>query len=113
MVASTDKFKYLRSIIQSNGEIDEDVTHRIQAGWLKWRAATRMLCNRKFPVRLKGKFYIVAIRPALLYGTECWPVKKVHEQKMEVAEMRMLRWMCGNIIMDKIKRETRCCPTIC
>ncbi|XP_060180662.1 uncharacterized protein LOC132610374 [Lycium barbarum] len=28
-------FKYLRSIIQGNGEIDEGVTHRIGAGWIK------------------------------------------------------------------------------
>ena len=71
VVASTKKFKYLRSVIQSNGEIDGDVTHRIQAVWLKWKAATRVLCDRKFPIRLKGKFYRCAIRPALLHGTEC------------------------------------------
>ena len=35
VVASMTNFKYLGSIIQSNGEIDGDVTHRIQAGWLK------------------------------------------------------------------------------
>ena len=103
IVASTKKFKYLGSIIQSNGEIDGDVTHRIQAGWYKWRAATGVLCDRKFPIRLKDKFYRVAIRPALLYGTECWPVKKCHEQKIEVAEMRMLRWKCSNTIIDRIK----------
>ncbi|XP_070048722.1 uncharacterized protein [Nicotiana tomentosiformis] len=28
-------FKYLDSIIQGNGEIDEDVAHRIGAGWMK------------------------------------------------------------------------------
>ena len=33
---------------------------------------------------LKGKFYRVAIRLALFYGTECWPVKKAFEQRMEV-----------------------------
>ena len=32
VVTSTTKFKYLGSIIQSNEEIDRDVTHRIQAG---------------------------------------------------------------------------------
>ena len=105
IVASTKKFKYLGSIIQSNGEIDGDVTHRIQVGWRKWRAATRVLCDRKFLIRLKGKFYRVFIRPALLYETECWPVKKFHEQKMEVVEMRMLRWMCGNTIIDRIKNQ--------
>ena len=68
IVASTTKFKYLRSIMQSDGEIDGDVTNRIQTGWLKWRSATRLLCDKKFPIRLKGKFYRVAIRLALLYG---------------------------------------------
>ena len=77
--ACTSKFKYLGSVIQSNGEIDGDVTNRIQASWLKWRAATGVLCDKKFPRRLKGKIYRIAIRPALLYGIECWPVKKVFE----------------------------------
>ncbi|KAG5617997.1 hypothetical protein H5410_017821 [Solanum commersonii] len=31
----------------------------------------------------------VVVRPALLYGAECWPVKNAHVQKMHVAEMRM------------------------
>ena len=79
--------------------------YRIQASWLQWQAATGVLCDRKFPIRLKGKFYRVAIRLALLYGTECWPVKKFHEQKMEVAEMRMQRWMCCNTIIDRIKNQ--------
>ena len=102
VVASTTKFKYLGYVIQSDGEIDGDLTHRIQAGWLKWRSATGVLCDKKFPIRLKGKFYRVIIRPALLYETECWPIKKIHKQKMEVAE---IRWMCGNTIMDKIKNQ--------
>ena len=59
-----------------------------------------MLCDKKFPSKLKGKFYCVAIRSALLFGTECWPVKKVFEYRMKVSEMRMLRWMCGHTMMD-------------
>ena len=93
------------SIIQRDGEIDGDVNHRIHAGWLKWRAATAVLCDRKFPSKLKVKFYWTAIRPALLYGTECWHVKKIFEHKMEVKEMRMLRWMCGHILMDRIRNQ--------
>ena len=79
VVACTCKFKYLGSMIQSNGEIDGDISNRIQAGLLKWRAATGVLCDKKFLRRLKGKFYRVAIRQTLLYGTECWSVKKVFE----------------------------------
>ena len=64
-----------------------------------------MLCDKKFPERLKGNFYRIAIKPALLYGTKCWPVKKVFEQRMEVTEMRILRWMCSNIMMDMIRNQ--------
>eukprot|EP00268_Persea_americana_P016705 TRINITY_DN17929_c0_g2_i1.p1 TRINITY_DN17929_c0_g2~~TRINITY_DN17929_c0_g2_i1.p1 ORF type:complete len:103 (-),score=14.21 TRINITY_DN17929_c0_g2_i1:4-312(-) len=32
-------FHYLGSIISKDGEIDENVEHRIKAGWLKWRLA--------------------------------------------------------------------------
>ncbi|CAN6543029.1 unnamed protein product [Malus baccata var. baccata] len=46
-----------------------------------------------------------AIRPAMLYGTECWAVKHQHVHKMGVAEMRMLRWMCGHTRKDKIRNE--------
>ena len=28
------------------------------------------------------------------YGTEIWALKKADEKKLEVAEIRMLRWMC-------------------
>ena len=35
VVACTSKFKYLESVIQSNGEINGDVSNRIQAGLLK------------------------------------------------------------------------------
>ncbi|KAF3650119.1 putative pre-mRNA-processing factor 6-like [Capsicum annuum] len=105
-VKKRDKFKYLGSVIQSNGEIDEDVSHRIGAGWMKWKLASGVLCDKKVPPKLKGKFYRVVVRPALLYGAECWPVKNSHTQRMKVAEMRMLRWMCGLTRRDRARNET-------
>ncbi|KAF3647847.1 Casein kinase II subunit alpha, chloroplastic [Capsicum annuum] len=101
-----DSFKYLGSMIQGNGEIDEDVTHHIGAGWMKWRLASGVLCNKKVLPKLKGKFYRVAVRPVTLYGAECWPVKNSHIQKLKVGEMRMLCWMCGLTRGDKIRNET-------
>nr|XP_009592747.2 uncharacterized protein LOC104089527 [Nicotiana tomentosiformis] len=105
VVPKRANFKYLESIIQGNGEIDKDVTHRIGAGWMKWRFASCVLCDKNVPLRLKGKFYKVVVRPTLLYGAECWPVKNSHTQKLKVAEMRMLRWMCGQTQLDKIRNE--------
>ena len=40
-------FKYLGTILQSKGEIEEDVNHRIQAGWMKWRKASGVIYDKK------------------------------------------------------------------
>ncbi|KAM2067302.1 hypothetical protein ACFX1T_043651 [Malus domestica] len=90
-IPKSDHFRYLGFILQKNGELDEDLNHKIQAGWMKWKSASGVLCDRRRPLKLKGKFYRTAIRPAMLYGTE--------------SEMRMLRWMCGHTRKDKIRNE--------
>ncbi|XP_059281211.1 uncharacterized protein LOC132034891 [Lycium ferocissimum] len=105
VIPNRGSFKYLGAMIQDNGEIDEDVTHHIRAGWLRWRLASSVLCDKKVPPKLKGKFYILVIRPALLCGVECWPVKNSYVQRMKMAEMRMLRWMCGLIRRDRVRNE--------
>ncbi|KAH1237173.1 Craniofacial development protein 2 [Glycine max] len=105
IIPQVTRFKYLGSVIQDDGGIEGDVNHRIQAGWMKWRKASGVLCDAKVPIKLKGKFYRTAVRPAILYGTECWAVKSQHENKVGVAEMRMLRWMCGKTRQDKIRNE--------
>nr|XP_033510858.1 uncharacterized protein LOC117275662 [Nicotiana tomentosiformis] len=105
VIPNRGSFKYLRSVIQGSGEIGEDVTHRIGAGWAKWRLASGVLCDKNVPPKLKGQFYKAAIRLGMLYGAECWPVKNSHIQKMNVTEMRILRWMCGHIRLDKVRNE--------
>ena len=62
-------------MLQKDDDIDEDVRHRISAGWLKWRQVSGILCDRRVPQKLKGKFYRTVICPAMLYGAECGPKK--------------------------------------
>jgi hypothetical protein len=90
---------------EKNGDIDEDVSHRIKAGWLKWRQTSGVLCDPRVPLKLKGKFYRTAIRPAMLYGVEYWPTKRRHVQQLSIAEMRMLRWICGHTRRDRIRND--------
>ncbi|KAM2693357.1 hypothetical protein EV2_007535 [Malus domestica] len=104
-IPKSDRFRYLGSILQKNGELDGDLNHRIQAGWMKWKSASGVLCDRHMPLKLKGKFYRTSIRLAMLYGTECWAVKHQHVHEMGVAEMRMLRWICGHTRNDKIRNK--------
>jgi hypothetical protein len=76
---------------------------QIQVGWLKRKRVSSVLCDMKFPIELKGNFYWTIVRLGMLYGTECWAVKNQGENKLSVAEMRMLRWMCGKTRWNKIR----------
>jgi hypothetical protein len=71
VIPKKDTFYYLGSMLQKGGDIDEDLSHRIKAGWLKCRQASGVLCDPRVPLNLKGKFYRTVIRPAMLYGAEC------------------------------------------
>jgi hypothetical protein len=37
VVPMNDTFQYLISMLHSDREIDEDISHKIRAGWVKWR----------------------------------------------------------------------------
>jgi len=102
-IPKVDKFKYFGSIIQQNGDINEDINQRIRVGWQKYKSASGVLCDKRVPLGLKGKVYRMVVRPAVLYGSEYWPLKKTQVQRLMVAEMRMVRWMCSFTRMDRVK----------
>ena len=98
-------FKYLGSMTQSSGDLDKEIAHRVQSGWNNWRKITGVVCDRRVPIKLKGKIHKAVVRPALMYGLETAPIKKTEERKLDVAEMKMLRWMSGVTRMDRIRNE--------
>jgi hypothetical protein len=91
VVPRKDTFQYLGSMLQNDGDIDEYVNHQIKVKWMKWRQASGILWDKRVPQKLKRKFYSTAIRPAMLYGAECWLTKRRHAQQLGMVEMRMLR----------------------
>ena len=96
-------FKYLGATLAENGDLDAEMTHRIQTGWQNWKRVSGILCDRRISLRVKGKVYKTVVRPAMMYGAETWTVKKA--QELDVAEMRMLRWMSGVTKLDRIRNE--------
>ena len=85
--------------------METEITKRVGAGWRNWKKCSGVLCDRRMPVKLQGKVYKTVIRPAMLYGAETWATTKRQEKRIEVTEMRMLRWMCGVTRKDKINNE--------
>ena len=98
-------FKYLGTLLEGEGGVGKEVASRIQVGWCKWREMCGVLCDKRMPLRLKGKITHSIVRPAMLYGAECWAVSKKEERLLGVAEMRMLRWALGVTKFDRMENE--------
>ena len=57
-----------------------------------------IMCEKIF-----SDLYMTVIRQVLLYGAECWTVRKKEEQILEKTEMRILRRITGVTLRDKVK----------
>ena len=51
--------------------------------------------------------YKTAIKPAMVYGVECWAARKQEEWKLHTTEMRMLRWARGTKWCEKCRHLER------
>ena len=73
-------FQYFGLIIPKNGEIERE-------WWTKQRSESSGVCDCRMPIKLKGKFYKIAIEPIMFHDTECWAIKRPSIHKMSVVEM--------------------------
>ena len=42
------------------------------------------------------------MQSSILHGSETWPVRKENEVALQRAEMRIVRWMCGMKVQDRL-----------
>ena len=95
--------KLITNIVK--GGCEEEVRQRIKSSWMKWKDLSGVLCDKKMPVRIKGKVYKTMIRPVLIYGAETWALKRREEEMLERTEMRMLRWILGVSLKDRKRND--------
>ena len=103
---SVNSFKYLGSVIDGSGGCGKDVDGRIKVAWSRWRDLSGVIYDKKVPMKLKSKLYKTVVRPAMVYGSECWALRKQEEQRLHTTEMKMLRWSQGKTRKDRNKNET-------
>ena len=41
----------------------------------------------------------------MLHGSETWPVRKENDVALQRAKMRMVRWMCGVKVKDRVSSK--------
>lgn len=51
------KFKHFGSIVNDSATCEDDVKHRISDSWMKWRENSSIFCDRRMPLKLKGKVH--------------------------------------------------------
>ena len=100
-----DHFKYLGSVIDTDGTTDRDVDLRVRAAWSSWRKVTGVLYDRKIPLRLKAKVFEAIIRPALTFGSECCAMEVTNERNIATTDMRMLPGIVGVSRRDHMRNE--------
>ena len=54
----------------------KDVDERIKVAWSRWRELSGVIYDKKVPVKLKTKLYKTVARPAMVYGSVCWALRK-------------------------------------
>ena len=64
-----------------------------------------MLCDKKIPIKLKGKVYPMVVRLACCTIQSVRPIKNALVHRRLVVEMRMIRWMCSHTRFNRIKNE--------
>jgi len=67
-VTKVTSFKYLGTAMSGNGEVQDEVETRIQAGWRNCKRLSGVLCDKRLLASKKGKVF-KAVGPSMTYGS--------------------------------------------
>ena len=90
-------------MLNGEGGSDSAVITRVRCGWNKFRELSGILTHRNVSRKVKGKMYATCVRSVMIYGSETWALNSEQESRLDRAEMRMARWMCGVRLKERNK----------
>jgi len=64
-----------------------------------------LLTNKDISLTVRGRLYSSCVRSSMLHGSETWPVGGENGVALRRAELRMVRWMCGVGLQDRVPSE--------
>ena len=89
-------------MLRVDGDADAAVEARVRIGWNKFRQVVPLLTNKDVSLIMTGRLYSSCVRSSMLHGSETWPVRKENVLALQRAEIRMVRWMCGVKLKDRL-----------
>ncbi|KAL8615669.1 hypothetical protein ACOMHN_034819 [Nucella lapillus] len=97
------EFKYLGSVISSDGSLDKEINARIcKASQALGRLRARVLNQHNLQQSTKLRVYKTIVLISLLYGCETWTLYRRHIKLLESFHMRSMRSTLGIKWQDKI-----------
>lgn len=90
-----EKFKYLGCTVTDTNERHEEIDIRIHNALRCSAALHQILVSKLISRRTKIRIYKTVIRPILMYGCEAWTLTLKEENKLLVAERKILRKILG------------------
>ncbi|GFO46620.1 endonuclease-reverse transcriptase [Plakobranchus ocellatus] len=88
-----DQFKYLGSLISSDGRNNSEVASRIAQAKTNFQKMKTVLTNKNISIQTRRRALECYIEPILMYGCEAWTISKQTQKKLEATEMWFLRRM--------------------
>mgnify|MGYP007071599789 CR=1 FL=1 len=99
------KFCYLGDMLNGGGGANSASVARVRCAWGKFKELSGILTRKEVSLKLKGKVYMACVRSAMVYGSETWAMTVELSNRLERTEMRMVRWMCGVSLRDRVSSE--------
>ena len=95
------KFTYLGKLMTEDGSCTEDIKRRCGLACAAFGGLNKMWKAKNITIKTKMKLYHALVEPVILYGSECWCLRKEDERRLLVAEMGWLKRIRGRSRREK------------
>jgi len=92
-----EDFKYLGTIVTPKNECQIEIQQRIKMGNKCFYALGKLLSSKVLSKEVKTQLYLTIIRPIVMYGSQCWTLRKTEEDRLAIFERKVLRKIYGPI----------------
>ena len=104
-ILDVEQFCYLVDMLNQCGDAERSVRCRIACRWAQRRGLAALFGNHGITIKHRSKVYVAYFRSVVTYSSKAWPLTKKFEDLLIKAAMRMLRYIAGVSLRDRVTNE--------